>query len=295
MFLVLPFCLGKQKHCIFLPWPKYPSFASTPFTFILCLSRPSVPPPDTPFFSVISLQVRKTFSLNSRGQGCSVFPCGGDFHMFLFFSLWILAQDSIFLRYTSSNQLATPLPKYQLTEVLQKLKTLESCLGIGKCKIQILCREMERADKLPQVFLCWEQANVDVTVPFPVPYRNHPWPCSIHKWSQAHSRSQWEQIHCSSHPDCHWWRALSSSGERDPWWVFWRQMLVGKSQEEFTVVFNLTSHARGSAYTSSFSWTRPHSHERKSLQNLDVIGVSGSSWWGEERYFFQLQTHTYYK
>lgn len=70
----------------------------------------------------------------------------------MFFSPWILVQDSIFLRHTSNNQMATPLPQCQLTEVLQKLKTLESCLGISKPKIQILYREMKRADKLPQVF-----------------------------------------------------------------------------------------------------------------------------------------------
>lgn len=76
-------------------------------------------------------------------------------------------------------------------------------------------------------------------VPSPVPYRNHPWPCGVHVWSQAHGRGQWEEIHCSTHPDCHRWHALTSSGERDPWWVFQKQMLVNNSEKSLLLFSTL--------------------------------------------------------
>ena len=92
----------------------------------------------------------------------------------------------------------------------------------------------------------YRQANV-TALPSPVPHRHHPRPCSIHVRSPAHSGGQREKIHCSSHPDRHRWRALASSGEPDPRWVFQRHLLTNNSQTALTIASHHTRHTRASS------------------------------------------------
>lgn len=136
-----------------LHFPLFLPLFPSPLSF--CLSEPSVPPADTPFFSVLSLQVRRTSSLNSWGQRWRVSPCGGDWHIY-FWSL-DFGPDSIFISSygTLPASHGKPLTWVSVNGCSAETQTLLSCLGINQPQIQISSVEKwKELIRCPRCFSC---------------------------------------------------------------------------------------------------------------------------------------------